>query len=481
MDAAAKQAVASSGIEGARHWVAPLRFQSIGAVVATLDSMLILAAAYAGAEGYHLSVLGQGVASAPYLAIALATAALFGTAMHSRGLYEPRSLMRFYKQLASLTVIWGGVCCLLIVVGFALKFGASLSRGAVFCFMFGGYGLLVANRLAWRIGAERALERDAFRLRRVALLTIGEATQDEATRKLRSLGYDPVERRHIQTGADDAKLSEDLKAFAAELRGHPIEEVFVFASWDVLAAFNHHWHVLRALPLPVKLTPVGTAAAMLARPSTVLGHTVAFEVQRPPLSEWEQRQKRCLDCFVAAGGLLVLSPLLLLVALAIRLEGPGPVLFRQHRQGFNGAKFSILKFRSMLVLEDGAVIRQAQRGDPRITRVGAFIRRTSLDELPQLFNVLRGDMSLVGPRPHAVAHDNLYDAMIANYAKRWHVKPGLTGWAQVNGSRGETPTVESMEARVRYDLWYIDNWSLWLDLRILLRTGREVLRSQSAY
>ena len=157
------------------------------------------------------------------------------------------------------------------------------------------------------------------------------------------------------------------------------------------------------------------------------------------------------------------------------------MLFVQSRCGFNGKPFRILKFRSMRVLEDGNVVTQAVRNDQRVTRVGRIIRKTSIDELPQLFNVLNGDMSLVGPRPHAVAHDTFYDDHINDYAIRQHVKPGLTGWAQVNGHRGLTPTIESMARRVEHDLWYIDNWSIWLDLKILALTVRELFDTRSAF
>jgi undecaprenyl-phosphate galactose phosphotransferase/putative colanic acid biosynthesis UDP-glucose lipid carrier transferase len=157
------------------------------------------------------------------------------------------------------------------------------------------------------------------------------------------------------------------------------------------------------------------------------------------------------------------------------------VIFRQRRNGFNGRPFEIYKFRTMNVLEDGAVVRQAKKSDSRVTAVGRLLRRSSIDELPQLFNVLKGDMSLVGPRPHALAHDNEYGRLIANYAFRHHVKPGITGWAQVNGFRGETTRIESMMERIEADLWYINNWSLWLDLRIMLITCFEVARGRAAY
>ena len=174
--------------------------------------------------------------------------------------------------------------------------------------------------------------------------------------------------------------------------------------------------------------------------------------------------------------LVILAPLLLTVAVLIKLGSPGTAIFRQMRRGFNGKPFEIWKFRTMTVSENGETVTQATKGDARVTKIGRFLRMTSIDELPQLWNVLRGDMSLVGPRPHALAHDNYYDELISNYIYRHHMKPGLTGWAQVNGFRGETPTIDLMEKRVEYDVWYVSNWSIWLDLKIMARTavGRHV-------
>ena len=176
-----------------------------------------------------------------------------------------------------------------------------------------------------------------------------------------------------------------------------------------------------------------------------------------------------------------LLPLLATVAFAIKLDSPGPVLFRQKRCGFNGRSFGIYKFRTMLVMEDGPSIVQARTVDCRVTRIGKWLRRTSIDELPQLLNVLGGSMSLVGPRPHAAAHESQFDSVVRNYAFRRRVKPGLTGWAQVHGCRGPAPTAALIERRVEYDLWYLDNWSLWLDLAILPQTPIEVLRGRNAY
>jgi putative colanic acid biosysnthesis UDP-glucose lipid carrier transferase len=198
-----------------------------------------------------------------------------------------------------------------------------------------------------------------------------------------------------------------------------------------------------------------------------------------PRTTFQRAAKRTLDVFGSIMAIACLWPLLLIVAIAVALDSPGPILFRQRRSGVNGREFVIFKFRTMTVLEDGPDIRQACRNDRRVTRVGKILRRASLDELPQLFNVLKGDMSLVGPRPHALAHDHKYRIYIADYGDRYHVKPGLTGWAQVNGLRGETESIKQMAARVKFDLWYVRNWSLGLDLHILFRTSFEVFRDRA--
>lgn len=191
--------------------------------------------------------------------------------------------------------------------------------------------------------------------------------------------------------------------------------------------------------------------------------------------------KRLSDIVLASLILTLIAPVLLFVAIGVKLSSPGPIIFKQRRNGLDGDEIVVYKFRSMRVMDNGEVIRQATRGDPRVTPFGAFIRRTSLDELPQFINVLQGRMSIVGPRPHAVAHNEQYRPIIRSYMVRHKVKPGITGWAQVNGCRGETEVVEKMVARVHYDLEYLRNWSLGLDLRIIVRTVRLILFDRSAY
>lgn len=201
-----------------------------------------------------------------------------------------------------------------------------------------------------------------------------------------------------------------------------------------------------------------------------------------PVNELEMWPKRVFDRLFALGVLIVLTPVLLAIAIAVKVSSPGPVLFRQRRKGIDGNPFQILKFRTMRVHHEVAgQITQAGRHDKRITRVGAFLRRTSLDELPQFINVLFGHMSVVGPRPHAIEHDDLYKNLVDGYMFRYRIKPGITGWAQVNGYRGETTRVEKMEARVKFDLFYIQNWSFWFDIKIVLITMFKGFISRNAY
>jgi putative colanic acid biosynthesis UDP-glucose lipid carrier transferase len=212
-----------------------------------------------------------------------------------------------------------------------------------------------------------------------------------------------------------------------------------------------------------------------------VGGMPAIAICETPFMGLNSMIKRCSDVVLALAIQAALLPLMLLIALAVKCTSPGPVIFRQRRYGLYGEEIIVYKFRSMTVADDGAAIVQARRNDTRVTPLGAFLRRHSLDELPQFVNVLQGRMSIVGPRPHAVAHNEQYRKLIKGYMLRHKVKPGITGWAQVNGLRGETETLEKMEARIRYDLDYLRGWSLWLDLWIIVKTVKVVLTRENAH
>jgi putative colanic acid biosysnthesis UDP-glucose lipid carrier transferase len=217
-----------------------------------------------------------------------------------------------------------------------------------------------------------------------------------------------------------------------------------------------------------------------ARVDTI-GDLPVVAVCETPFYGFNGLVKRLEDSVLASLILVMIAPLLIALAIGVKLSSPGPVLFKQRRYGVDGRKIVVYKFRTMTVAEDGEVVRQATKNDSRITPFGGFLRKTSLDELPQFINVLQGRMSVVGPRPHAVAHNELYRKLIRGYMIRHKVRPGITGLAQVNGYRGETDTVEKMKARIEYDLAYLRNWSLVLDLQIILKTIVVVLKKQNAY
>ena len=238
---------------------------------------------------------------------------------------------------------------------------------------------------------------------------------------------------------------------------------------------------LSAVPIAVDICTDVTRLQCRVQGAVAKGSMLLLKVQSQPLSAGGTIFKTVMDNAIAALALVLLAPLLALIAVAIKLDSRGPVFFVQPRGGYRGKTINVFKFRSMTVLETGAEVTQARRHDPRITRVGRFLRRTSLDELPQLLNVLRGELSLVGPRPHALAHDTYYAKIVDKYAIRHKIKPGITGWAQVNGYRSETQDPDLMRERVRHDLYYINNWSPWLDVKILIRSVRVLFWDRYAY
>jgi Undecaprenyl-phosphate glucose phosphotransferase len=408
-------------------------------------------------------------------------AALFTSLLKERGFYKPTALLAWTAQVRAVTIAWIGVFMFLAGCVFALKIGSTFSRGTIILFATIGLSGLIVQRAFWRSALENGMATGKFSGRSIVLISENFRASDLQQALLRH-GF-RVER-HFVLGADSSHSSnwDDIISQAISyIRGSNVLEIFIAAELQSWAKLHVSTERLRLLPLPVNLVTVGPTSELLKRPLSAIGTTTVIELQRAPLNSFELLIKRAFDIVFAGTALVALMPLLALVAIVIKLDSPGPVIFRQTRHGFNGKPFHILKFRTMTVLEDGESIKQAVRSDKRVTRVGLWLRRTSIDELPQLINVLRGEMSIVGPRPHAAAHDNHFDQVIANYAFRHRMKPGITGYAQVKGLRGETPTVEAMQRRVDIDLWYIDNWSFLLDFAIVLRTVVVIARGQNAY
>lgn len=460
---------------GLRHSARCFFYQNICVLAAFVDCVLIVTSSIAAGIAYHLASAGDIGDVQSFAGIGANSALLYMLLAKSRGMYRPTSL-RLSRQLHSIVVAWIAVLLLVAALLFLLKLAESYSRGAMIG--FGALGLLML--LSTRAVIARQLRHGIAKgsVPGQAAIVIGDADELASYPKnelLRAYGIVEVSRFELPQG-DIAEPSVRMESLArlgmavSAARMGQAETVLAALKWSDTARYDLVRETLRALPLPVMLLPDQAARSILSQPMVEVGSEVAVELQRTPLTAVERTLKRVFDVVGSTGLLLLLSPLLLLVSAAIKLESRGPVIFRQHRKGFNGRPFTIYKFRTMTVCENGASIRQAQANDSRVTPLGALLRSTSIDELPQLINVLRGEMSLVGPRPHAVAHDDEYSKLIANYAFRHHVKPGITGLAQVKGFRGETARLELMERRVDQDLWYINNWSMWLDLWILIRT-----------
>ncbi|WP_322529117.1 undecaprenyl-phosphate glucose phosphotransferase [Salinicola sp. LHM] len=262
-----------------------------------------------------------------------------------------------------------------------------------------------------------------------------------------------------------------LNCLARRVEDSGAREVWLGLPLEMGGAVREIMHALRHQTAEVRFIPEFQDMRLLNhRISEVAGH-FALDLSVTSMGETSRFLKRVEDLVLGSLFLLLSLPVCAIIAVVLKTQSPGPVLFKQYRMGSNGRRFKVYKFRWMEVhTEADGVVTQARQGDPRVTRFGAFLRRTSLDELPQFYNVLQGRMSIVGPRPHALAHNEYYKDVVESYMKRHKVKPGITGWAQVNGLRGGTEDVDKMERRVEHDLWYIDNWSLWLDLRIIALT-----------
>jgi undecaprenyl-phosphate galactose phosphotransferase/putative colanic acid biosynthesis UDP-glucose lipid carrier transferase len=460
-----------------------IHYKVIGCFTATLDYVLIVMASMVAGVGYHSVILQVDPPNlVAYVGAANIVAALFVLAGTSRGNYSPSALISARRQVQSVIFFWSLAFLSLALFLFLAKSGPDLSRGAITVFGLLGFMLLLGFHLWISTSFKNGLAQGTIACDHAIIIGDGDALSAFSQANILQKAGAREVRRYLlppfkgSVYPDSLRIIEEAIQFTQSNR---VDCVLLALQWNDERRRNLICERLRILPIPVLLLPDQHVLSIFSNARLTREFTV--ELQRPPLSPAERALKRALDFVLASTLLFALAPLFLFVGMLIKLDSPGPVIFSQRRRGFNGREFKVLKFRTMEVLEDGRVIPQARRNDPRVTRFGRIFRATSIDELPQLINVLRGDMSLVGPRPHAVAHDDGYITAIANYAFRQHVKPGLTGWAQVNGFRGETPRLELMERRVDCDLWYIKNWSFWLDLRILVLTCFEVLRGRNAH
>lgn len=462
-----------------------ISYYTVAAFVGAIDGFLIIVSSVFADWFYN--VLLRDESGQIDIALGIGVAGSLGYILLAKalGLYSTHVTLNPHRYLSKIVFVWATVLLLLTAVLFLLRVGTIFSRGTIIIFALTEIILLIASRpLSARLLRSVIAQGSIVERRAVIVGEETELGELSAENLLTQFGLQELARVTIAEDVPRSPAGIDVTGLdlAIDLaRRQRADELVIAIDWRRSELLEKIKDRFRASPLAVRLLPDRIVRSMVERQSASAPRTMlAVELQRAPLTPVERFIKRAFDTLLASAAIVILSPLMLITALAVKLDSAGPVLFRQQRTGFDGQRFFIYKFRTMTVLEDGPDVVQAARGDARVTRIGSLLRRSSIDELPQLFNVVKGDMSLIGPRPHALAHDDRYRRLIATYAFRHHVKPGMSGWAQVNGLRGETARIEDMSQRVELDLWYINNWSLILDLRILLRTCLEVAR-QRAY
>jgi len=415
----------------------------------------------------------------PYLLALLVTLAIASIVLPASGTFRREFEWAYMRRMRRLIAGWAIVVLVLVSLAAMLKVTDTYSR-----IWFGLWVMLttlglVVIVLISHAAAVRQRRRDQ-KERRMILVGAGEA----AHRIVSHIQSDPASGMHFIACFGEpweGQVVHPIGELHDFVEGNRVQEVWIAVPWEQKSLLDSALDALRESVVDVNVVPDLHQYRLLNQSITEWGGMPVISLAGTPLTGSEKRLKTVMDWLAALLLTLVLAPLMLLIAALIRLTSPGPALFRQPRQGLGGEPIWILKFRSMKVHEEKAgQVTQASANDDRVTAIGRFLRRTSLDELPQLFNVLKGEMSLVGPRPHAIEHNDIYKSRIPRYMLRHKVKPGITGWAQVSGFRGQTDTPEKMALRIEHDLWYIQNWSLWLDLKILLMTPF-VMMHRNAY
>lgn len=476
---------------GTRNYEAPLSREIIVGCVQAVDFIAVLLAGIISFSVYLVSVLGAPADFDRYSLTTFMGALLFLFLMRRTGSYAFRRLDLLGWQIGRIAGIWLATTSLLTTAAFLSKVAEAYSRGWAIAFALTALMEFVVIRGVLRLLIKR-WKREGRLARFIGIVGAGEVGE-RLISKLKLAGQSEIQI----AGVFDDRLTRvpsviadcpvlgttvDLVALAQSSR---IDEIIIALPLRAADRISELVHRLRLLPVDIRLGIDSIAGAF---PINGIGETASvptINILDKPLKNWNGITKLIEDKVLSLVALAVFSPVMLLIAAAIVFDSEGPALFVQERFGFNNRSIKVLKFRTMFV-DKGDLTGAARtvRGDPRVTRIGRFLRASSLDELPQFFNVLRGDMSLVGPRAHAIAMkagDRLYHEAVGEYFQRHKVRPGITGWAQVNGLRGEIDSVLSAKQRVAYDLHYIDHWSLWFDLKIVVLTLRTVCARSNAY
>ncbi|WP_291704987.1 exopolysaccharide biosynthesis polyprenyl glycosylphosphotransferase [Bradyrhizobium sp.] len=451
---------------------------ALAMVIAGTEMAAVATSTYVAFLAYHLIVWGGLPKGLPYGWICTGLALLYGAICLADGQYDflgaewnRRAFLHRGALAFALAFIF------LLAVMFITGTVTSYSRGTFLAqFALGLPVQIVVRILSWH-AVELARMRGYWAAPGQLVLVFPGV--EKPMRLLERLSSRQEEIRRIYY-LDQESPDAQLKNIPNESRALQCESVLLLFGADGMDAVARAVDTLSEMPVKVQLLPIGMLDLMNCSRIGYYGRARVFEIASGPDWAVDRLLKRSFDLVVASFAGVLSLPFMLIVAALIKLDSPGPVLFRQIRHGYNNRPINVLKFRTMAAAQEKE-FRQATRHDPRVTRIGRILRRTNIDELPQLLNVIKGEMSIIGPRPHAVSHNAMYDGQIARMSRRHNVKPGITGWAQVNGLRGETDTFEKMRARVEHDLYYIDNWSFAFDLKILLMTVFSKKTYENAY
>jgi Undecaprenyl-phosphate glucose phosphotransferase len=434
---------------------------------ACCDALVIVGAALIAELFWEWFINDPRVTNSMF-SVGCVAAALFVLPNATRREYRLDNYLKLNGHFGRTAALWSLAFFSILAIGFGAKVTAEFSRGAAIVFFALGFAALVGSRIGAVLLTRKFVCPGSALSRRVYL--VGYADEIAIFRARYEAAMLGMEIVGVFALRGHGRMLPDLKLAVADARELRPDEIFIILSWSHKKAIDACVDAFRRLPAAIHLGPEPVLSRFAHAQISDVGCVPSLDLVRRPLSDGEIIAKRALDIVGAGLGLLLLAPLFAVVAILIKLDSSGPVIFAQRRFGFNQETFRIFKFRSMTTMDDGPNVVPACRNDARVTRVGRLLRRTNIDELPQLVNVLLGEMSLVGPRPHASAHDELYEKTIEFYARRHNIKPGITGWAQVNGYRGEIKSRDDILRRVEHDLFYLDNWSMWLDLQCLWRT-----------
>jgi putative colanic acid biosysnthesis UDP-glucose lipid carrier transferase len=391
------------------------------------------------------------------------------------------------KAMAGLLSGWVGMLAVMGVCGYVLGSLALFDPAAIALWVVAAPALRGAVLVLGRSRLQRSAALHHNRRTAVIIgagplgLRVAQALTQSVAHQTQLLGYFDDRRPDRAAPEVQAQLLGTAHSASDYIHSHEVNEVYVTVPLGLQPRIVEMLQRLQGTTADVFFVPDVFAVNVIQGRLRDLHGLPVVGLSETPFYGVNRMVKRASDLVLASAILVLIAPVLLAVAIGVRLSSPGPVIFKQRRTGESGAEIWVYKFRSMRTMDNGKVVQQAKKGDARITPFGAFIRRTSLDELPQFVNVLQGRMSIVGPRPHAVAHNEQYRQLITTYMTRHKIKPGITGWAQVNGWRGETDTLEKMQARVECDLDYMRNWSLLLDLQIIARTAKQMFFDRNAY